>query len=69
MPPEIQNAVNLLTLESVNVTLDRLLFKQMPCLILLHTFTSYLILTKLSAILTPFAFMPFLFFVEFYFVG
>ena len=23
MPPEIQNAVNLLTLESVNVTLDR----------------------------------------------
>ena len=26
MPPEIQNAVNLLTLESVNVTLDRLTF-------------------------------------------
>ena len=25
MPPEIQNAVNLLTLESVNVTLDRLM--------------------------------------------
>ena len=69
MPPEIQNAVNLLTLESVNVTLDRLLFKQMPSLILLHTFTSYLILTKLSAILIPFALMPFLFFVEFYFVG
>ena len=69
MPPEIQNAVNLLTLESVNVTLDRLLFKQMPSLILLHPFTPYLILTKLSAILIPFALMPFLFFVEFYFVG
>ena len=69
MPPEIQNAVNLLTLESVNVTLDRLLFKQMPSLILLHTFTPHLILTYLSAILIPFALMPFLFFVEFYFVG
>ena len=69
MPPEIQNAVNLLTLESVNVTLDRLLFKQMPSLILLHTFTPYLILTKLSTILIPFALMPFLFFLEFYFVG